>query len=136
MTLLRQWMTTVILAGLIAAIGTIVFVSLAPGTAETSPDAVVTPLLGGDTNPQQPIIVDGTSQPPLSPVPIGTSPPTLIFDPTATTPPTKEYTVAFGDTLTDIAIAHRSTIEEIMEMNGLANPDQIEIGQVLTVPYR
>ena len=136
MTLLKQWMTTVILAGLIAAIGTIVFVSLAPGTAETSPDAIVTPLLGGDTNPQQPIIIDGTSQPPLSPVPIGTSPPTMIFDPTPTTPPTKEYTVAFGDTLTNIAIAHQSTIEEIMELNGLTNADQLEAGQVLTVPYK
>lgn len=135
MTLLRQWMTTVILAGLIAAIGTIVFISLSPGTAETSPGASATILPSGDSNPQQPIIIDGTSQPPLSPVQAGTPPPTLIFDPTATTPPTTEYQVVPGDTLTNIAIAYRSTIEEIMELNGLANADQLEVGQTLIVPY-
>jgi murein DD-endopeptidase MepM/ murein hydrolase activator NlpD len=44
------------------------------------------------------------------------------------------YTVQEGDTLLAIAQAYGVTVEEIVEANGLANPDMLSIGQELTIP--
>ena len=45
-----------------------------------------------------------------------------------------EYTVQAGDTLGAIANQFGVTVEAIVEANGLANPDLIEVGQVLIIP--
>jgi LysM repeat protein len=45
----------------------------------------------------------------------------------------KRYTVVAGDTLGKIAGAHGVSVEQIVQWNGLANPDQIEVGQSLIV---
>lgn len=44
------------------------------------------------------------------------------------------YMVLPGDTIASIADEFLSTIEAIIEANGLDNPDQIEVGQFLLVP--
>ncbi len=44
------------------------------------------------------------------------------------------YVVVRGDTLGKIAARHGTTIGQLVEMNGLSNPDLIFVGQVLTVP--
>ena len=41
-----------------------------------------------------------------------------------------------GDTIEDIAWASDSTKPELVELNGLSNPDLLQIGQVLLVPSR
>lgn len=45
-----------------------------------------------------------------------------------------EYTVGRGDTLFSIAQRYGTTVEAIVALNGLADPDDIEVGQVLLIP--
>lgn len=53
-----------------------------------------------------------------------------------TTAPTTSttYTVKSGDTLWKIAQATGVTVQAIVQANGITNPDQISVGQVLTIP--
>ena len=44
------------------------------------------------------------------------------------------YEVLPGDTLAGIAADQHTTVSELVELNGLANPDVIRAGQVLTLP--
>ncbi|MFE7485444.1 peptidoglycan-binding protein [Streptomyces sp. NPDC057552] len=44
------------------------------------------------------------------------------------------YTVKKGDTLTGIASAHKTTVDALVKLNGLKNPNAISIGQKLKVP--
>lgn len=46
----------------------------------------------------------------------------------------REYVVKSGDTLGAIAASVSVPIEALMTVNGITNPDQIQVGQVLTVP--
>jgi murein DD-endopeptidase MepM/ murein hydrolase activator NlpD len=45
-----------------------------------------------------------------------------------------EYTVVAGDTLGEIATRFGVTVEEMVAANGLADPDVLEVGQVLLIP--
>lgn len=44
-----------------------------------------------------------------------------------------QYRVARGDTLTQIARKHGQSVDSLMRMNKLRNPNRIRVGQVLTV---
>ncbi len=44
------------------------------------------------------------------------------------------YTVQSGDTLSTIAERYGVTVETICQANGIENPNQIEVGQVLIIP--
>jgi len=44
------------------------------------------------------------------------------------------YTVQPGDTLIRIAQRYGTTVDKIVELNGLASPNQILVGQVLLIP--
>ncbi len=46
----------------------------------------------------------------------------------------REYVVQSGDTLGGIAASVSVPIEALMAVNGITDPDQIQVGQVLTVP--
>ena len=55
----------------------------------------------------------------------------------ATTPePTRviEYRVKSGDTLSKIAVNFDVSIDDLMRLNGLTNPDLISIGEILYIP--
>lgn len=64
--------------------------------------------------------------------------------PTSTTPPpatpspapagAQTYTVRPGDTLSAIAARHGTSVEAIARASHVANPNEIEVGQVLTIP--
>lgn len=47
---------------------------------------------------------------------------------------TREYIVQPGDNLTAIAVTFGTTVETLMSLNNLVNPDQLEVGQVLRLP--
>ncbi len=47
---------------------------------------------------------------------------------------TGSVTVQRGDTLSKIARTHMTTVDDLVAMNGIANPDLIVAGQVLEVP--
>lgn len=44
-----------------------------------------------------------------------------------------QYRVAKGDTLTQIARRHGQSVDSLMRMNRISNPNRIRVGQVLTV---
>lgn len=43
------------------------------------------------------------------------------------------YTVKWGDTLTGIAAKYNTTVNTLVKLNNIANPDYIVVGQVLTI---
>jgi len=74
-----------------------------------------------------------------SPVATATSatPPTVASpspSPTARANPGSKYIVKAGDTLWDLAQEWGVTIDAIVAANNLASPDDLSIGQELTVP--
>jgi LysM repeat protein len=55
--------------------------------------------------------------------------------PTTTIPEgTRFYTVQSGDTLAAIAASFQVTVQSIVDLNGLDNPDDIQAGQTLEIP--
>jgi LysM repeat protein len=82
----------------------------------------------------------GVAQPPApTPTPV---PPTDTPKPTNTPAPptptsgpgeTVRYTVQRGDNLSSIAYKHNTSVQAIMTANNIANPDSLEVGQVLTI---
>jgi len=53
---------------------------------------------------------------------------------TATSPAVQEYHVQSGDTLADIADRFGVSIEELVVLNNLADPNRLDVGQVLLIP--
>src|SRR3954452_13994595 len=47
---------------------------------------------------------------------------------------TNQYTVRRGDTLSSIAARQHTTVQALVQANGITNPDRIIEGQLLTVP--
>lgn len=46
------------------------------------------------------------------------------------------YTVRAGDTLWDIARRYNTTVEELVRINHISNPDLIHVGEILRIPRR
>ena len=49
-------------------------------------------------------------------------------------PPSIEYTIQAGDTLQSIAANHRVSMNALIELNKIANPDRIQVGAILHIP--
>jgi LysM repeat protein len=64
-----------------------------------------------------------TSTVPASPTPIPSPTPLVVI-----------HVVQAGDTLLAIATQYGVTVEEIVELNDLENPDALQIGQELRIP--
>jgi len=82
-------------------------------------------------------------EPPVTPTatPTVTRPPTVEIppqrSPTAAPPPTtvpQVYTIQDGDTLAGIALEHGISLQELVDANGLSDPDLIHPGQTLVIP--
>ena len=69
-----------------------------------------------------------------SPSPSPTPAPTPAPTPVVTPPPPRTYTVAQGDTLAEIAQQFGTTVSAIQQANGIEDPDEIRVGQVLVIP--
>lgn len=83
-------------------------------TASPSPTPVPTPV------PEQ------TIAPTVAPTPLPTG--------AASPPPRQSYTVQQGDTLSLIAQRFGTTVQAIQAANGIADPNEIFVGQVLVIP--
>jgi len=72
-----------------------------------------------------------------TPTPTFTLTPTSTPTPTTTPTPTATpitYQIQPGDVLVDIALQYGTTVELLAEINNIANPDQIDVGQILLIP--
>lgn len=63
-----------------------------------------------------------------------TVPPTVVV--AQGTPGTIKYTIKAGDALSVIAQQYGTTVEEIVKVNNIADPNQIKAGDVILVPVR
>lgn len=76
-----------------------------------------TPALATNTVGPTETVAGATTEAPASPAPSQTT-----------------YTVVAGDTLGAIAAAHGTTVAAIVAANNIADPNQIDVGQVLIIP--
>jgi len=136
MSQLKQWIVTVVLAGIIAAVGAIVVVARDDGSSNdpVPADATLAPF-GNDTQ-QQPLEVpqDGLEQDPLQPQQNPTLLPTAVFQPTPTPPTTVTHIVQSGEFLASIANQYGVTVDEILELNNITDPNRIDVGQEILIP--
>ena len=87
--------------------------NVAAPTASIAPTATVAP----------------TAEPTPSAAP--TAPPTAAPTPA---PTHQTYTVVSGDTLGAIARQFGTTVQALMDLNGITDPGKLKIGQVLQIP--
>jgi LysM repeat protein len=125
-------------AGIAVASGVIV-----PGVADASPAASAVPSSSGPASstptptasprPTPSASATPTSSPTAVPTPAPT--PTPLPTPVATPAPTQRtYVVQEGDTLAAIAEQFGTTVEALQAANGIEDPNEIIIGQVLVIP--
>jgi len=129
-------------AGL-AAVGiagaTVASSMLTPSAAVSSaPSATATPLLTTTPSPSQrpsPTPTTVPSPTPLPATPASTPAPTPVPVTPAPTPvPPTTYAVVEGDTLALIAQRFGTTVAALQSANGIEDPDEIVVGQVLVIP--
>lgn len=71
---------------------------------------------------------------PVPPTATWTPEPTPTITETPTPPGPTTYVVQLNDTLWDIAVRFEVDINLLMEINGITNPNNIFVGQTLTIP--
>ena len=73
---------------------------------------------------------------PVGSAPTATLRPTATprLSPSASPAASRTYTVKRGDTLSSIAVRFGTSVRAIQELNGIANPSIIRVGQVLQIP--
>ena len=87
------------------------------------PDPTETPLPEGS-----PTLTSTPIPPSETPIP-----PTATITPLPTATPIT-YTISTGDTLVEIAARYGTTADTLATLNGIANPNQIDVGLVLLIP--
>ncbi len=101
-----------------------------PLLGDVNPLALITPLSPRALFPDYQSAVE-TVEPTNTPVPVADS---QSGDQPAETPMAEmTYTVETGDTLGAIAVKFSITVAEIIAANEIANPDALEVGQVLII---
>jgi LysM repeat protein len=100
-------------------------------SASPSPRLTATPTPTSTPSPT----ATPTASPSPTPTPVPVTPaPTPVPAPVVTPPPQQTYTVAEGDTLAAIAQQFGTSVEALQEANGIEDPDEIFVGQVLVIP--
>ena len=125
-------------AGIAVASGVI-----GPGGADASPTASVaasdsaTPTASPTptSRPTPSPTIEATASPTAAPTPVVTPARTPVPTPAPTPPPAQTtYVVQEGDTLAAIAQQFGTTVEALQAANGIEDPNEIIIGQVLVIP--
>lgn len=96
--------------------------SLASGMVVFSLAAVVASFIGNDENS-----VTSTTAP-------STTSSTVPASTTTTSAPPSEYTVMPGESVFSIAQKFNLDMQEIIDLNGLSDPDKVNAGDVLKLP--
>jgi LysM repeat protein len=114
-------------------------IQLADSTATPapSPSDVPTPSPTQTPRPSPSPTISPSSAPSATPAPTATPAATAVPSPVPTPPPAPQpqtYTVVEGDTLASIAQRFGTTVEALQTANGIEDPDEIVIGQVLVIP--
>lgn len=104
--------------------------AVATPSASAGPVAIVsTPA----AEPTPPLPTETPASP--SPTPLLTLPPTGSPAPTKTPKPTfRTYKVRSGDTLSAIAGRFHTTVSAIVQLNHIADPSKLRVGQILLIP--
>lgn len=97
-------------------------------TALSTPEAVPTSSLFVEPTP--PVEATTAAEPTVAPAP--TSAPAVGAAPAS--PAFTEYTVQKGDVLYTIAQNNHVTVEQILAINDIANPESLSVGQVIRIP--
>lgn len=107
-----------------------------PTAAGPSADRTLRPSPTPTPEPTQRPTVLATPSPSVtpSPTPIPSVAPTAVPTTAPTPAPQQTYVVQQGDTLAAIAQSFGVTVAAIQAANGIEDPDQIVIGQVLVIP--
>jgi hypothetical protein len=105
--------------------------NVAVASATPTPAPTSTPRVTPSATPRPTPSLSPTPSPTPTPVP-ETPAPTPVPTPVAT--PQRTYTVAEGDTLADIADRFGTSVSALQAANGIDDPDEIVIGQVLVIP--
>ena len=95
-------------------------------TARPTPTPTPSPTLSPSPTPVPTPVPEPTAAPTAAPTP----PPTVAAPP----PTQRTYTVQQGDTLSLIAQRFGTTVQAIQAANGITDPNQIIVGQVLVIP--
>ena len=101
-------------------------------TSGPSEPATASPTRRISPSPRPTASSSPTPSPSPSPTPSPTAAPTVT--PAPTPPPQQTYTVVEGDTLALIAERFGTTVEALQAANGIEDPNEIIIGQVLVIP--
>lgn len=105
----------------------------ASASPSASPSPTVSPTPTATPRPTPSPTVEATPSPTAVPTPV----PTPVATPAPTPPPAPvqtTYVVQGGDTLAAIAQQFGTTVEALQAANGIEDPDEIFIGQVLVIP--
>lgn len=89
-------------------------------------------LLGQGLSPRSPVLPTPSATPERSPTATATAAPTVPLP--SPTPSPLLHTVQPGETLAGIARAYNVSLEELIAVNHIQNPDLIQAGQVLIIP--
>ena len=90
--------------------------------------------------PTPPVIIEPPPPPPVAVEPLPLPPPPVVAEPPPPPPTTRgpgeplSYTVQQGDTLFSIARQFGVSVDELIEVNNIANPDVIYVDDQLTIP--
>jgi LysM repeat protein len=133
-------------AGLVLGLGGVAVASGAvgealAGLADESPAGIPSSTPTRTVAPTPTVTASPTDPPTPSPTPTPTGTvaptvaPTTVATPAPTPPPLQQtYTVQEGDTLASIAQRFGTSVEVLQSANGIDDPDEIIIGQVLVIP--
>ena len=94
-------------------------------TVKTAPVTTASPTVA----PTTPAGV-ATSNPTTTGAAIKTAQPTLVINPDGT------YTIKAGDTLSGVASRLNVDLDELINLNNLKDPNNLQIGQILKIPPR
>lgn len=125
----RQWFVASVLLSIMSVLALLMWeVYTIEPTVSAAPVTILAPI--DDTNQQEidplfAIPVDSQLGDPasLEPIPIPSP-----------TPSQQTYVIQSGDNLYNIALQYGTTIDAIVALNNMANPDDLDVGQTIKIP--